>query len=277
MKRLFSLLMLIALFAVISACKNLPTKSKIIKPLPTESLMVIESLPTATNMVIEPSATVIEYSPVVSETKTEQSVIKEDLSGNYQSGEYVVFGSYEQDNNQANGKEPIEWLVLERQGNNMLLISRYALDCKQYHSVLKSVTWETSSLHSWLNGTFLNEAFSAEEQMIIQSTLVSADKNPTFDTNPGNSSTDKIFLQSITEAKSYFTSDSARQVEATKYAKAKGAYIGFDGYAWCWLRSPGYDSEKAAGIMTSGGVDDFGDDVYGDVCGAIRPVMWVSQ
>ena len=141
---------------------------------------------------------------------------------------------------------------------------------------MSSVTWETSSLRSWLNDSFLKEAFSGEELALIATTQVSADKNPTYSTNPGNDTVDKIFIQSILETKRYFTSDSSRQVHATDYAIAKGAYLGIDRNAWYWLRSPGFDSEKAAGVMTSGGVDDFGDDVYGDVCGSIRPSMWVN-
>ena len=205
------------------------------------------------------------------------SNINETSFDDFQQVNYVTFGSYEQDSNSSNGKEPIEWLVLDRQDNNALLISRFALDCRQYNNTLTAITWETSSLRSWLNNSFLNEAFSSEEQNKILTTQVNADKNPTFSTNPGNNTSDKIFIQSIIESNQYFPSDNARQVRATDYAIAKGAYLGVDGNAWCWLRSPGYDSEKAAGVMTSGGIDDFGDDVYGDVCGSIRPVLWVRE
>ena len=43
-------------------------------------------------------------------------------------GDYVKFGSYEQDNDESNGKEPIEWRVLDSKDGRKLLISRYALD-----------------------------------------------------------------------------------------------------------------------------------------------------
>lgn len=39
----------------------------------------------------------------------------------------VFFGSYEQDGNTENGPEPIEWLVLEDDGETMTLLSRYIL------------------------------------------------------------------------------------------------------------------------------------------------------
>ena len=38
-------------------------------------------------------------------------------------GEYFAFGVYEQDNDLTNGKEPIEWLVLDVQDGEDLLLS----------------------------------------------------------------------------------------------------------------------------------------------------------
>lgn len=49
-------------------------------------------------------------------------------------GDYVFFGAYEQDNNTANGKENIEWLVLEVKDGKALVTSKYALDCKPYNT-----------------------------------------------------------------------------------------------------------------------------------------------
>ena len=63
-------------------------------------------------------------------------------------GSYVFFGSYEQDNDTSNGKEDIEWIVLAKEGNKALVISKYALDCKQYHPSMSDITWETCSLRT---------------------------------------------------------------------------------------------------------------------------------
>lgn len=49
-----------------------------------------------------------------------------------QVGDTVLLGTYEQDGQEANGREPIEWVVLDRQDNTMLLISTYALDCVDF-------------------------------------------------------------------------------------------------------------------------------------------------
>ena len=193
-------------------------------------------------------------------------------------GDTVFFGSYEQDNISSNGKEDIEWSVLAKEDNRVLLISKYALDCKQYNAELTDVTWEICSLRQWLNGTFLNDAFSAEEQALIQDTYVSADANPKYDTNPGNATTDKVFLLSINEAEKYFGSDEDRKCTSTEYAKAN-AYTSSsntkNGICWWRLRSPAMHQSYAAGVTYGGSVDDFGKSVVDDdVC--VRPALWIN-
>lgn len=77
-------------------------------------------------------------------------------------GDYVKFGIYPQ--NTVNVQEPIEWLVLDVYGNDVLLVSRYGLDYKQYHNGFDGITWEDCDLRKWLNGEFLRNAFTVAEQ-----------------------------------------------------------------------------------------------------------------
>ena len=190
-------------------------------------------------------------------------------------GDYVFFGEYEQDNNTANGKEDIEWLVLEVKDGKALVISKYALDCKQYNTSYTTVTWETCPLRKWLNNDFINAAFSADEKAIIPTVTVSADKNPEYSTYPGNATQDQVFLLSITEANKYFSSDSARQCEPTDFAVANGAWESDSGNCWWWLRSPGYGQLSAAGVNYVGDVYDGGSYVYYDDT-AVRPALWID-
>ena len=196
-------------------------------------------------------------------------------------GDTVFFGAYEQDNLIVNGKESIEWIVLAKEGNKILVVSAKALDCKQYNTSYVSVTWETCSLRSWMNGTFLNTAFSSEEQKKIANTSVSADKNPDYNIDPGNDTNDKIFLLSISEVNRYFDSDEARRCVPTAYAKANGAYTngnytkGGAGTCWWWLRSPGRYQYYAAGVDRDGSVSCSGSDVDYDF-GCVRPAMWIT-
>ena len=193
---------------------------------------------------------------------------------NAQVGSYVTFGSYEQDGNTANGNEAIEWLVLAKENDRLLVISRYALDCRKYN-INKSITWENCFLREWLNGYFLNAAFSAAEQAMIPTVTVRADENPSYSTEPGNSTKDRVFLLSISEANNYFSSDRDRQCEGTAYCYEHGAFRASNGYCWWWLRSPGFTSGLAAFVLYDGSVHDYGMDVDHDYS-AVRPALWIN-
>ena len=201
---------------------------------------------------------------------------------NIKVGDTYTFGAYEQDNSTSNGKEAIEWTVLDKDGMFLLLISKQALDFQQYNTSYTDVTWESCSLRKWMNGTFLNKAFNAEEQAQIQNTTVSADKNPEYNTNPGNATTDKVFLLSINEVEKYFNSDEARKCAPTAYAKAQGAYTS-DSYktasgaatCWWWLRSPGSTQTSAASVNYDGSVYYLGD-LVSSAYDAVRPALWIN-
>ena len=177
----------------------------------------------------------------------------------YSVGEYVTIGTYPQ-TAAGNDDTPIEWLVLENDGETALLISRYALDCRQYNTVYESTTWEQCTLRSWLNDEFYNRAFDTKERKRIVKSNVSADENPAYSTNPGNATKDNVFLLSVVEAEKYFKSGEARRCAATDYAIQSGAYEdnGFkanDRWAcWWWLRSPGLNSDFAAHVHTDGSI-----------------------
>ncbi len=193
----------------------------------------------------------------------------------------VYFGTYEQDNNTSNGKEDIEWLVLAKEDNKILVISDKALDCKPYNQSRDYVTWETCSLRNWLNNDFINAAFTAEERAMIPTVTVSADKNPVYSTDPGNATKDKVFLLSIVEAEKYCTSDEARRCVPTEYAISNGAYTS-DRYAegdkatcWWWLRSPGFDQYDAAFVYYDGSVNMSGHNANYDNT-SVRPALWIT-
>jgi len=190
-------------------------------------------------------------------------------------GDYVFFGAYEQDNNTSNGKEDVEWLVLEVKDGKALVISKYALDCKPYNTSYTDVTWETCTLRKWLSNDFLGSAFSTEEKAMIPTVAVSADKNPDYSTNPGNATQDQVFLLSITEFNKYFSSDSARQCKPTDYAVANGAWESASGNCWWWLRSPGDTQIGAAAVYYDGDVSERGFDVRNDR-NAVRPALWID-
>lgn len=206
-------------------------------------------------------------------------------------GDIITFGTYEQDNNTGNDAEPIEWLVLDNQGDRMLVISRYGLDCKKYNETYTAVTWEICSLRSWLNSEFYNTAFSDSEKASIRTTTISNPDNADYGTSGGNATNDNVFCLSIDEAKAYFGADSndgdgwtinkARAAKPTAYAVARGAYANsstqwYGGNCWWWLRSPGFNQYYAADVSYFGNINEFGDDVYYDFYNAVRPALWIG-
>lgn len=188
-------------------------------------------------------------------------------------GAYVKFGSYPQ--NRIGVKEPIEWLVLEINGNETLLISRYGLECIQYHHKRADITWENCDLRKWLNNAFMNTAFSEEEQRRIKLSEIVNDDNPQYGTSGGNNTQDRVFCLSIAEGKRYFRNDSERKSRPTVLAKAHGATCSGDGgYCMWWLRSPGYHPDCVSGVFSiyPGSLTTAGFEVTRS-CMAVRPVL----
>lgn len=178
-------------------------------------------------------------------------------------GDTVVFGSYEQDNSLDNGKEDIEWLVLEKQPDKVLVISKYGLDCKPYNDENVDIIWKNCTLRKWLNEDFFKTAFDNSQQSKIAETR----SNPV--------TIDRVFLLSTDEAEEYFLSSDERLCEPTEYAVAQDVNLDdMNGCSWWWLRSPG-DYEGAAGVGNYGGVDLHGTRVNSDI-GAVRPALWIN-
>lgn len=214
------------------------------------------------------------------------------------SGDYVTFGHYEQDKDFVNGKEPIEWLVLEVKEGRAFLISKYVLDGHQYHSqkfvnddpvaaIPYEVTWETSDLRAWLGSEFLNTAFTAAEQESIVITTV---KNPDHSngTEGGNDTRDKVYILSLEEALNYFgVAENRKNLKAattpTEYSKTRNiGYIGDEPYAqkwyqknanW-WLRSPGMGPNWGAYVAGAGILME--DGAYVTYNTGVRPALWLD-
>ncbi|MBQ9342629.1 MAG: hypothetical protein IJT99_00395 [Clostridia bacterium] len=190
-----------------------------------------------------------------------------------------MFGHYEQDNDLTNGKEPIEWIVLdERTDGSLLLISKYALDCKPYSTERIPVAWKTCSMREWLNSNFCETAFSAEEQTRILTTAVQNEETPHYMAKGDYETDDRVWLLSIDEADTYYGEDAIMLCLPTKFAAAQGAEQSTDysvdgaGTCWWWLRSSGDDSNRAAYVNDFGVIGNFGNYVnYGHY--SVRPVM----
>ena len=185
----------------------------------------------------------------------------------------MEFGNYYQSSQDS--KEPIEWIILEERGNSLLLLSKYALDCRPYNTKRGATSWETCTLRKWLNDSFLEEAFSLDEQKMINTTKVTADENPQYNTSTGNDTNDKVFLLSIAEADRYFSSNDSRILQVTAYCFFQGAFKADNGNCLWWLRTPGRSTFNASNVDNDGCIFSHGDLVN---CNGVtvRPALWVT-
>ena len=224
----------------------------------------------------------------------------------------VYYGNYAQSDSTGATKDPIKWRVLSNNSNDtqtqnkqLFLLSDQNLDVQPYNTSYTSITWEKSTIRSWLNGyaasentcetnytsnNFINTAFSTDEQDAIAETYVynktqsdgTSSPNPFFSTSGGDDTNDKIFLLSIEEALKTdygFNSDYSATFDNSGRVSTNTAYVaGYEGmndngqaHYW-WLRSPGQYDTDAAGVQYIGYLDRYGISVDNrDV--AVRPVF----
>ena len=235
----------------------------------------------------------------------------------------LTFGNYWQEDTNGDGvadqnddKQPIQWRVLSVNGNDAFLMAEKTLDNQCYNEHPKSstgggkelwATWETCTLRTWLNDTFLNAAFTDEEKnAIADTTVVTPGEDPWNTgtlTDGGNDTVDKVYLLSLEEIRNgEYGFDSqpegylgngqdcwrlSQTIASTNtaYATAQGALtfeekearekypseIRAIGNTYCWwLRSPGWDGMSAVTVLI--GIVSITGSTHNDELG-IRPVI----
>lgn len=224
----------------------------------------------------------------------------------------VYYGTYLQSSDGTAlgyNDDPIKWRVLSNNSEQLFVLADQNLDSKSYHSSQTGVTWETSTLRGWLNGTgtgdFVAEAFDEVEREAIADTVVVTADNGYVDAvvnaepknidvhgevkggavEGGEDTTDKVFLLSIEEAGNpdYFpsvtgddeTSDGGNQSRIaynTAYTASKRE-TSPAGEADIWrLRSPGTLTSRTATVRMNGKVDVHGRSVDLSIY-PVRPAM----
>lgn len=184
--------------------------------------------------------------------KAERKVKKGRAEEQFNAGDIVTFGTQEE--------EPIRWIVLETKGDDMFLLSEKGLECRQYHSVLEPVTWETSDIRRYLNGEFLERHFSDEERREIKQSKLQNPYNPKWGTWGGRDTLDKVFLLSLDEERRYFPDEASRLCIASEYARKQAEKLSLrvvaeDGSTNYWLRSPGMNDTYASLILGYNGIE----------------------
>lgn len=206
---------------------------------------------------------------------------------------------------------PYTWIVLDMQEDRMLLLSEHIIALRAFYESnwednpwdrqdwdrweADGVTWETSSMRTWLNTEFLDQF---DQSRVLQTAVVNH-ANSVHATGGGAITQDHVFLLSLDEVLRYF-GDSGQQSNRwgeiwDRYNRARRAYIhDFTvverGWGWTfdenadrlpmeiawWLRTLGIGERSVAFVAQRGYIRV--DGVYAldaDWVG-VRPAMWVS-
>ncbi len=133
---------------------------------------------------------------------------------NVNAGEYFTFGSWKQG---KNGEiKDLEWLVLEREGSRILVISRYIVEIMPFGGT----NWSESGARDWLNSTFISKAFNNDERSMIAETQLKNAGNTQHGTYGGEDTVDRVFLLNGKELRG-FLSNTESAAELTGYSSAQ--------------------------------------------------------
>lgn len=249
---------------LISICQQKDGEKTIALKKRRKKIYILAAVAALAIVVIIAASSIISYVGILQQAKANVSDAKV--------GSIVTFGTYTEESDTLE-KSKIDWRVLAKEDDRILVISDRIIDAMPYHNVFQvDVTWETCSLRKWLNSAFINSAFnSAEKKLIIESEVLT-EKASYSDTDPGNNTKDKIFLLSESEFEKYLHSDGS--CFATNYATEKTAE-GYSTYLYSWwLRSPGANPDSASDVFIS--TSDVDSTYAAYPHNGVRPAMWIS-
>lgn len=167
----------------------------------------------------------------------------------YWPGHEVTFGSYQ--------NKPIRWRVIDQRGRMRMLLAEDIVTCHPYHGKPTDTSWRECDLRKWLNGPFIEAAFTPAERAKITAVRVENTRNEKYYTNAGLNTMDRVYVLSAPEAEKYLPDPADR---------ARGG--------WWWLRTPGSNLFSAVAVYEDGSLYEFGIHVHYEN-GGVRPALWV--
>ncbi len=170
---------------------------------------------------------------------------------NYKIGDIIHFGQYYQ-LSEADGKESISWIVLDVKDGKALLVTEDIIDYLNFDDTTRyAPSWEDSSIRKWLNGHFIKEAFTPDQQQMIIETQISNDDEcffmdlklwEVYNKETHSCTKDRVFLLSITETVDRKNSSPVLKhilsdASSTLYAESKNELsMSMPIHGW-WLRT----------------------------------------
>ncbi len=151
-------------------------------------------------------------------------------------GKTVTFGSYIQN---GSSPEPIEWILLWKNGPMAVLLSKNILDSHEYNDLTElykernkyvetagcgpdlsnKLRWDTCSLRAWLNGEFYNTCFTEAEKSIITNSYTTSKYGRTLTVT----TYDKVVVPSHQEMDGKFFKKKYMKAKLTSFAIRRGA------------------------------------------------------
>ena len=150
----------------------------------------------------------------------------------------------------------LTWIVLDKKDDALMLITADLVLSAPFRGT-KRATWDSSSLRTYLNGTFYDESFSEEEKAAIIESIAWNDKNNNSDVTPGTSTKDNIYILSRTEANNYIEILSNNMVDGEWWLRTPGTY---NNHLLCMVGD-------ASGFKSVNSIEEKG----------VRPVLWVKR
>ncbi len=187
-----------------------------------------------------------------------------------QVGDIIEFGTIE--------NEPIEWKVVDTEGDRILVVSREGLYSAFYNMHQGLCTWESCTLRSDLNSEYYDLWFTEEEKENIFETHIENPDNTLYETDGGNSTRDRLFILSVDEVLKYFPEQEDRKLMGAGYLGR-----GSSDYSPWWVRNPGEDLNSALyvdedGIVSYENSIDMEMGMGNALAGyfLVRPAMWIK-
>ena len=217
--------------------------------------------------------------------KTMQPVTSYPITASIDDIDTVTFGRYLQYKDQYGiyNKEPVEWILVDRDEENALLMSKYILDAKKYNiekpdfsdsqtrtyidvASVYGTDWYHATLRKWMNETMFSDLFNESEKSIIN--VAYLDNTYEYDSSEyeprGNWSRDNLFLLNDTEFFYFFGKNDVNEnskIKATRATEYVNKEIGLrskGGNEWhgvnstYFLRLSGMATIYPIGIMEDG-------------------------
>ena len=198
-------------------------------------------------------------------------------------GKVITFGKYEQDDDETNGAEDINWLVLEEKNGMYLVISEEILEFRTYDDGTHQ-TWADSTLRKWLTEDFVAKAFSEEERAKIVPMKLTTSTPSYFDIENVTDSVETVFLLSYGEMMQYQVAETTSTFYAvTSPMRNDLPYWVMDAFDptmmhW-WVRTNGGDQGEVVcgyGMVPTNVSGNTVTNIATNGRGGIRPAMWID-